>query len=237
MDERMAEDRSRERRTMDGRATSRSTGGIRVLIVDDHMIIRRGLAQILAGDGRIGAVSEAEDGPAALRALRAAGADVVLLDIALGDRDGLDVLKAMRGEFPATGVVMLSVYPETQFAVRSIRAGAAAYLNKGCSPETLFAAIAKVAGGGVYITPEIAELLARNVRADEARPPHETLSNREFQVLKLLAQGRSVSEIAEQLSLSVNTISTYRSRVFDKLGVRSMVELLTYAARQDLLPM
>jgi DNA-binding NarL/FixJ family response regulator len=209
----------------------------RVLIVDDHMIIRRGLAQILAGDAGIDRIAEAADGPAALRELRAAPADVVLLDIALGDRDGLDVLKTIRGEFAATGVIMLSVYPESQFAVRSIRAGASAYLNKGCSPETLFAAIAKVAGGGVYITPAIAELLARNVRADDARPPHETLSNREFQVLKLLAEGRSVTEIAAQLSLSANTISTYRSRVFEKLGVRTMVELLTYAARQDLLPM
>lgn len=209
---------------------------IDLLIVDDHMIIRRGLTQILAGDPRIGRVIEAADGPAALRELRAAPVRVVLLDIALGDRDGLDVLRSIRAEFPSVAVVMLSVYPETQFAVRSIRAGAAAYLNKGCSPDTLFAAITKVAAGGVYITPVLAELLARNVRADEARPPHETLSNREFQVLKLLAEGRSVSEIAEQLSLSVNTISTYRSRVFDKLGVRSMVELLTYAARQDLLP-
>ncbi|MBN9427686.1 MAG: response regulator transcription factor [Burkholderiales bacterium] len=209
---------------------------IDLLIVDDHMIIRRGLTQIFAGDPRIGRVAEAADGPAALRELRAAPVRVVLLDIALGDRDGLDVLRSIRAEFPGVAVVMLSVYPETQFAVRAIRAGAAAYLNKGCSPETLFAAITKVAAGGVYVTPVLAELLARNVRADEARPPHETLSNREFQVLKLLAEGRSVSEIAEQLSLSVNTISTYRARVFDKLGVRSMVELLTYAARQDLLP-
>lgn len=210
---------------------------IRILIVDDHMIIRRGLMQILTSDARVGDVAEAADGPAALRLLRASTVDVVLLDIALGERDGLDVLKAIRSEFPAVGVIMLSVYPETQFGVRSIRAGASAYLNKGCSPEMLFEAVVKVAGGGIFITAVIAELLARNVRADESRPLHELLSDREFQVLKLLAQGRSVSEIAEQLSLSANTISTYRGRVFEKLGVRSMVELLTYAARQDLLPM
>ncbi len=210
---------------------------IRVLIVDDHMIIRRGLMQILTGDARIGTVAEAGEGPAALRTLRAAAADVVLLDIALGERDGLDVLKAIRSEFPAVGVIMLSVYPETQFGVRSIRAGASAYLNKGCSPDTLFEAIVKVAAGGIFITPAIAELLAHNVRADDSRPLHELLSNREFQVLKLLAQGRSVAEIADQLSLSANTISTYRARVFEKLGVRTMVDLLTYAAREDLLPM
>lgn len=210
---------------------------IRILIVDDHMIIRRGLMQILTSDARVGDVAEAADGPGAMRILRSSKVDVVLLDIALGERDGLDVLKAIRSEFPAVGVIMLSVYPETQFGVRSIRAGASAYLNKGCSPEMLFEAVLKVAGGGIFITATIAELLARNVRADESRPLHELLSDREFQVLKLLAQGRSVSEIAEQLSLSANTISTYRGRVFEKLGVRSMVELLTYAARQDLLPM
>lgn len=206
-----------------------------VLIVDDHMIIRRGLAQILSEDARVGRVAEAADGPAALRLLRAERFHVVLLDIALGDRDGLDVLKSVRAEIPGIAVIMLSVYPESQFAVRAIRGGASAYLNKGCSPEELFTAIAKVAAGGVYITPAIAELLARNVREDHARAPHEALSNREFQVLQLLAQGRSVSEIAGQLSLSVNTISTYRSRVFEKLGVRTMVELVTYAAREHLL--
>ncbi len=210
---------------------------IDVLIVDDHMIIRRGLAQILSEGPRVGRVAEAADGPAAMRLLRAERFDVVLLDIALGDRDGLDVLKSIRAEFPGLGVIMLSVYPESQFAVRAISGGAGAYLNKGCSPEELLAAIAKVATGGVYITSAIAELLARNVREDYNRAPHEALSNREFQVLQLLAQGRSVTEIAVQLSLSVNTISTYRSRVFEKLGVRTMVELVTYAAREHLLPL
>lgn len=208
---------------------------IDLLIVDDHMIIRRGLIQILTGADRVGAIREAADGPTALRELRSRAAQVVLLDVALGDRDGLDVLKTVRSEFPAVGVVMLSVYPESQFAVRAIRGGAGAYLNKGCSPDELLAATHKVADGGVYVTSTIAELLARSVREGEARTPHELLSDREFQVLTLLAQGRSVSEIASQLSLSANTISTYRARIFDKLGVRSMVELLTYAARHDML--
>jgi len=207
----------------------------RILIVDDHMIIRRGLTQILAEHPRIEHIAEAADGPSALQALRGARFDVVLLDIALGERDGLDVLKSMRSEFPTLGVIMLSVYPETQFGVRSIKSGANAYLNKGSSPEVLFAAIFKVASGGIYITPGIAELLAKNVRQDNAQTPHETLSNREFQVLQLLANGHTVSEIAQQLSLSVNTISTYRSRVCEKLGVRSLVELLTYATRHELI--
>jgi DNA-binding NarL/FixJ family response regulator len=207
---------------------------IDLLVVDDHMIIRRGLVQILSDEPRIGAIHEAADGPSALRLLRSIRIDAVLLDIALGDRDGFEVLKLIRGEFPAVGVVVLSVYPESQFAVRAIRAGAGAYLNKGCSPEELQGAIAKVAEGGVFITPTIAELLARSVRDDSARPAHETLSNREFQVLGLLVQGRTVSEIAEQLALSVNTISTYRSRIFEKLGIRTLVELVTYANRHGL---
>jgi two-component system, NarL family, invasion response regulator UvrY len=207
---------------------------IDLLIVDDHMIIRRGLIQILSEIADIGRIREAGDGPTALRALRAAPADVVLLDIALGERDGLDILKTIRGEFPRIGVVMLSVYPESQFAVRAIRAGAGAYLNKGCSPDELLAAIRKVGAGGVFITPSIAELLARSVREDDSRPPHEILSNREFQVLHLLAQGHTVSEIAARLALSANTISTYRSRIFDKLAVRGIVELVNYARRHDL---
>ncbi len=209
--------------------------GVRLLIVDDHMIIRRGLIQILSEEEAIGEILEAADGPTAMQIMRRVAADVVVLDVALGERDGLDVLKTLRAEFPQVGVVMLSVYPESQFAVRAIRAGAGAYLNKGCAPDELVEAIRKVAIGGVFVTPSIAELLARSVRNDAVRPAHETLSNREFQVLKLLAQGRSVSDIATSLSLSANTISTYRSRIFDKLGVASMVELLTYAARHDML--
>ncbi|MDX5446109.1 MAG: response regulator transcription factor [Zoogloeaceae bacterium] len=209
---------------------------IDLLIVDDHMIIRRGLIQILTGAERIGDIREAADGPGALRALRTRAPHVVVLDVALGDRDGLDVLKTLRGEFPQVGVVMLSVYPESQFAVRAIRGGAGAYLNKGCAPEELLAAIHKVASGGVFITPSIAELLARSVREGEGKPPHELLSDREFQVLTLLAQGRAVSEIATQLSLSGNTISTYRARIFEKLDVHNLAELLSYAARHDMLP-
>lgn len=207
---------------------------MQVLIVDDHMIIRRGLKQILAEDPQITTVDEAGDGPTAMRCLRERAFDVVLLDIALGARDGLDVLASIRNEFPRLGVIMLSVYPESQFAVRAIRKGANAYLNKGCEPEELLAAIAKVGAGGVYITPAIAELLAQNVRQDASTAPHELLSNREFQVLKLLAQGRSVSEIGLQLALSPNTISTYRSRIFDKLGVKTLVDLLAYIHHHQL---
>lgn len=210
---------------------------MRILIVDDHMIIRRGLTQILSEHPRIKNIAEANDGPAAMQALRSENFDVVLLDIALGERDGMDVLKSIRNEFPMLGVIILSVYPETQFGVRAIKSGANAYLNKGSSPDVLFDAIFKAASGGIYITPAIAELLAKNVRQDTEQMPHEALSNREFQVLQLLARGHTVSEIALQLSLSVNTISTYRSRICEKVGVRSLVELLTYAMRHQLVPL
>lgn len=208
----------------------------RILIVDDHMIIRRGLRQILSESPAIADIHEAEDGPAAIHLLRSTPIEVVILDIALGERDGLDVLKTLHSEFPRLGVIMLSVYPENQFALRAIRSGAHAYLNKGCSPDILFAAIAKVASGGLYITPAVAELLAQNVRGgpDDEKAPHEVLSNREFQVLQMLAQGRSISQIALQLSLSSNTISTYRARVFEKLGLHNPADLFSYAARHRL---
>jgi len=179
-------------------------------------------------------VHEAADAPSALRALRQARYDAMVLDVALGERDGLDVLKTVRADYPALGVVMLSVYPETQFAVRALRTGAHAYLNKGCDPDELLAALVNAAAGKMYVTPAVAELLAQTVRQDSSRLPHELLSNREFQVLQLLVAGRSVSAIGEQLALSVNTISTYRSRIFEKLGVRTLVELVAYANTHQL---
>ncbi|MEC5385226.1 response regulator transcription factor [Uliginosibacterium sp. H3] len=212
-------------------------GAIRLLIVDDHMIIRRGLIQILGENPRLHIAGEAADGATALRVLRSTTVDVVLLDIALGERDGIDVLGSIRHEFPQLGVIMLSVYPESQFALRAIRSGANAYLNKGCAPEELFSAIERAAAGGTHVTPAIAELMAQDIRGNRTRAPHETLSNREFQVLQLLAQGESVSGIAQQLSLSANTISTYRARIFEKLGLRNNVELAAYAGRHQLLAM
>ncbi|OZI57230.1 response regulator [Bordetella genomosp. 1] len=202
---------------------------LHVLIVDDHLIIRRGLSRLLAEDSRIARADEAADGPTALKALRGAHYDAMVLDVALGERDGLDLLKTVRAEYPKLGVVMLSVYPEAQFAVRALRAGAQAYLNKGVDPEALIGALVNAAHGRPYITPAVAELLAHNVRQDGAQAPHAGLSDREFQVLQLLVAGKTVSAIGEQLSLSANTISTYRARIFDKLGVRSLVELVTYA--------
>lgn len=210
---------------------------IRVLVCDDHLIVRQGIKQILADAGDIAVVGEAGNGPEAVTRVRAGGIDVVLLDIAMPQRDGLDVLKQLRGEVPKLPVLMLSTYPDRQYAVRSLKLGAAGYLNKSADSEQMVAAIRKVARGGLFVTPSVAELLADAVGAglQEDRPLPERLSHREYQVFRLLAGGRSVGEIAEQLVLSPNTVSTYRARILEKTGVRNDVELALYAVKHDLL--
>jgi len=216
---------------------------IRVLVCDDHLIVRQGIRLLLADAPGLGVAAEAASGPEALAAVRAGGIDVVLLDIAMPQRDGLDVLKQLKREFPKLPVLMLSTYPDRQYAVRSLKLGAAGYLNKSADAEQLSAAIHKVATGGLFITPAIAEQLAQALGGGGPRgasgaggaspPPHELLSHREFQVFRLLASGRSVGEIAEQLVLSSNTVSTYRARILEKTGVRNDVELALYAVRQE----
>lgn len=208
---------------------------IRVLIVDDHMIIRRGLIQILNECGLAFDVSEADDGVQAMQQLRTSRFDAVLLDVALGDRDGFDVLKSLRSEFPKLGVVMLSVYPEAQFAVRAIRSGANAYLNKGCSAHELTQALMLAAKGQVYVTSSTASLMANDLRRPlDDQPLHMSLSNRELQVLRLMAKGQTVQQIASALCLSGNTVSTYRARVFDKLNFHNLVDLVNYATQHEL---
>ncbi len=215
---------------------------IKVLLVDDHVIVRQGLRQVLADVEGIQVVDEAPDGADALRLIRAwmdhvdgPGLDVVMLDIALPGRDGLDVLKQIKAEYPKLGVVMLSTYPDRQFAVRCLRAGAQAYLNKSADPDDMVAAIRKVATGGAYLTPTVAELLATSISEVSERPPHEALSQREHQVFRLLAEGQSVGQIAQSLHLSPNTVSTYRARILEKTGVRNDVELALYAVKQHVL--
>ena len=168
--------------------------------------------------------------------MREGGIHVVLLDIAMPQRDGLDVLKQLRSEFPRLPVLMLSTYPDRQYAVRSLKLGAAGYLNKSADSEQLIEAIRRVAQGGLFITASVAEQLATAVGAGarEDKPLHERLSQREYQVFRLLSQGRSVGEIADQLALSSNTVSTYRARILEKTGVRNDVELALYAVQQDL---
>jgi two-component system, NarL family, invasion response regulator UvrY len=206
---------------------------IRVLICDDHQIVRQGIQQMLADAGDLALAGEAASGPEAIARVREGGIDVVLLDIAMPQRDGLDVLKQLRSEHPKLPVLMLSTYPDRQYAVRSLKLGAAGYLNKSADSEQMIEAIRRVAAGRRFITPHVAEQLAAAVgsaREDDA-PLHERLSHREYQVFRLLSGGASVGEIAVQLVLSPNTVSTYRARILEKTGVRNDVELALYAMR------
>ena len=210
---------------------------IRVLICDDHQIVRQGIQQMLADASDLALAGEAGNGPEAIMRARSGGIDVVLLDIAMPQRDGLDVLKQLKAEFPKLPVLMLSTYPDRQYAVRCLKLGAAGYLNKSADAEQMTEAIRRVAGGRLFITPSVAEQLAGAVGGGthDDTPLHERLSHREYQVFRLLAAGRSVGEIAEQLVLAANTVSTYRARILEKTGVRNDVELALYAVRADLL--
>ena len=220
---------------------------IRVLLCDDHRIVREGLKQVLADDADIAVCGEARTGAEVLAQVRmlmdtdrtreAAGIDVVLLDIALPERDGLDVLQVLRREHPSLPVLMLSTYPEKQYAVRCIQLGAAGYLHKSADPDDMLAAVRKVATGGRYLTEATAQALAGAVgRTGLVRSGGpagiESLSHREHQVFRLLISGHSVGEIGAQLRLAPNTVSTYRARILEKTGARNDVELALLAERQ-----
>ncbi len=204
---------------------------IRVLICDDHGIVRQGIKQILADAADLVLAGEAAGGDEAIARVREGGIDVVLLDIAMPGRDGLDVLKQLKRGFPKLPVLMLSTYPDRQYAVRCMKLGAHGYLNKAADSEQFVVAIRRVAAGRLFVTPAVAELLAASVggAAEAERPLAERLSHREYQVFRLLSQGLAVGEIAAQLALAPNTVSTYRARILEKTGVRNDVELALYA--------
>jgi len=209
---------------------------IRVLIADDHAIVREGLTRILEDATEEFSVDEAEDGHQALARAREGEYDVILLDIAMPGLDGMDVLKQLKLDGSAARILMLTMYPEAQFASRALRAGAAGYLTKDRAPEELVRAIRKVAAGRRYITDSLAERIAGELEHGADKPLHELLSDREFQVFRLLAAGNAVSAIAEQLALSAKTVSTYRSRILQKTGMSGNAELTTYAVRHELIP-
>lgn len=207
---------------------------MKVLIVDDHAVVRAGLRQILTEGGGV-TVGEAGDGPAALEMLRERDWDMVLLDVALPGRNGIDVLKQIKAEWKKLPVLMLSMYSEDQYAIRAFRAGAAGYMTKESASEELLSAVRKVASGGRYVSESVAELLAYRLDGGPSEEaPHLDLSDREYEVLKLIACGRTVSEIAESLALSVKTISTYRSRILEKMGMKTNAELTHYAVTRGL---
>ena len=203
-----------------------------VLICDDHRIVRQGIKQVLADAPEIVVVAEAGDGQEALMLVseRRTELHIVLLDIALPGLDGLEVLQKIKQTEPGLPVLILSTYPERQYAVRCIKLGAAGYLNKSADPDDMLAAVRKVAAGGVYVTPSTAEALAT---ALGSRTGMEALSHREHQVFRLLTLGHSVSEIGAQLKLAPNTVSTYRARILEKTGTKNDVELALYARNQS----
>jgi len=213
---------------------------IRVIIGDDHRIVREGLKQILADAPDVTVVGEAQSGDEVIAQVRALGGrdglDLVLLDIAMPGADGMDVLQRLRKEHPQLPVLMLSTYPEKQYAVRCLRLGACGYLNKSADPDDMLLAVRKCAGGGRYLTPATAEALAAAVGAGPERDGSEALSHREHQVYRLLTQGLTVSEIGARLGLAANTVSTYRARILEKTGAKNDVELALYAERQRSAP-
>jgi len=207
---------------------------IKVFIADDHAIVRAGLRQFLAQESDIRCVGEADNGADAIRQLRELDCNVVLLDISMPGKTGIETLKQLKRDRPKLRVLMLSMYPEDQYAVRALKAGASGYLTKQSPPDQLLGAIRQVASGKKYITPELAESLAESLDAAHERPPHDTLSDREFQTLVLIGSGKSLSQIAGDLSLSVKTVSVYRARVLEKLRLRHNAELTHYAIKNQL---
>jgi DNA-binding NarL/FixJ family response regulator len=207
---------------------------INVLVADDHAIVRRGIRQILAETSDILVGGEAGTAEEVRRLVREQRWDVVVLDISLPGGSGMDLLGEIRRERPELRVLILTVYSEDQYAVRAIRAGAAGFLTKESAPDKLIEAVRKVASGGRYISTELAETLASVLAGDVRGAPHERLSDREFEILKLLASGKTVTEVAQDLSLSVKTVSTHRTRLLKKMEMRTNAELTHYAVRNHL---
>ena len=208
---------------------------IRVLLADDHTIVRAGLRELLAETGDIAVAGEAGNGSEVLARVREAEYDVLVLDMSMPGRSGVELIKQVRSEKPKLRILILSMHNEAQYAVRAIKAGASGYLTKDGAADQLVAAIRRIAGGGAYMTPEAAELLARDYERPADAPPHTLLSDREFQVFKLIVGGKSVTAIGEELSLSVKTVSTHKTRIMEKMGIASQVDLVRYALKHGLL--
>lgn len=207
---------------------------IRVVICDDHAIVRRGLRHILTESGEAEVVGEAGNYAELRNCLRGVDCDVLLLDIEMPGKNGIEALSLVREAYAKLAVIILSVYPEDQYAVRALKSGAAGYLHKNSAPEKLVEAVRQVAAGRKFISEEVSQALAEIVSGHGARAPHEALSDREFQVLRLIASGRKLSEIAEELALSPKTVSVYRARILEKMQLSNNIELAHYAVKQGL---
>lgn len=207
---------------------------IRVAIADDHTIVREGLKQLLSATSDLEIVGEARDGHEALKLVVEKAVDVLLVDLSMPGRSGVELIKQAKAERPKLRILVLSMHAERQYAVRAIRAGASGYLTKDSATTQLVSAIRKVAGGGAFISAEVAEELALSAMPHADGPPHASLSDREYQVFQLLVSGKSVSDIAAQLNLSVKTVSTHKARLMEKIGLANQTELVHYAIKHKL---
>lgn len=207
---------------------------IRVLIADDFPVLRRGLKEILMHELDGVTCGEAGNGEQVLDQIQSHDWDLLILDITMPGRGGLDVLRNLKALRPKLPVLVLSMHPENQYGKRVLKAGASGYMNKECAPEELMKAVGKLLGGGRYVSPALAETLALDLSRDDGRPAHETLSDREFEVLRKIASGKTVGQIAEELHLSVPTVSTYRARILEKMSLSTTAELMHYALSNHL---
>ena len=207
---------------------------LKVLIADDHAIVRRGLIEILLHELKDPICGEAENAQQVLAQVRSQTWDLVILDVSMPGRSGIDVLSDVKREQPKLPVLVLSMHPEDQYGKRVLKAGASGYMNKNSAPEELIKAIRKVLAGGRYVSPALAEKLALDLSEDLAHLPHEALSDREFEVLRMIGSGKTISLIAQELHLSAATISTYRARIMEKMQMKSNAELARYAMTQGL---
>lgn len=207
---------------------------MKVLIADDHPVVRQGLRQMLAVEQDLTVVGEARNGQEVVELSRRVPWEVAVLDYNMPGKNGLELIKELRQRYPGRAVLVLSMYPEDRYAVRALKAGAAGYLTKESAPEELVSAIRKVAGGGRYITPTLGEKLALELEDNSGKPLHETLSDREYQVMWMIASGKTVRQIADELFLSPNTVSTHRTRILRKMNMKSNAELMHYAIARHL---
>jgi DNA-binding NarL/FixJ family response regulator len=208
---------------------------IRVVVADDHTIVREGLKQVLASAAEIAVVGEAKDGHEVMQRVRELDFDVLLLDMSMPGKSGIELIKQVRSEKPKLRVLILSMHQEQQYAVRAIKAGASGYLTKDSASTQLVSAIRKVAGGGAYITDSVAQQLALGAMSQADGPPHGALSDREFQVFRMLVSGKAVSDIGRELNLSVKTVSTHKARIMEKMSMSNPAELIHYAIRHRLI--